>query len=92
MAKLARLSFSDEELDRLQAELGAITASFATLAQVDTTGVAETVQAVHQPARLRPDEPGASLPQSAVTQNAPDEFEGFFRVPAAIKAAADEPA
>jgi len=34
--------------------------------------------------RMRPDEPHTSLPLSAVLQNAPDQFQGQFRVPKVV--------
>jgi aspartyl-tRNA(Asn)/glutamyl-tRNA(Gln) amidotransferase subunit C len=45
VAMLARLHLEPDEVDRMQADLGAILDHFATLAQVDTSGIAPMTHA-----------------------------------------------
>jgi aspartyl-tRNA(Asn)/glutamyl-tRNA(Gln) amidotransferase subunit C len=84
LALLARIAFSDEELDAVRGDLAAILDHFATLAQVNTDGVEPMTHAVPMTLRLRPDTVGESLPQEVALAGAPAVAGDHFAVPAII--------
>ncbi|OFW60652.1 MAG: asparaginyl/glutamyl-tRNA amidotransferase subunit C [Actinobacteria bacterium RBG_16_64_13] len=81
VAKLARLHFDEEELARLQPELGQIIDYVRQLAELDLSGLEPTSHAVPLKNVLRPDEPVAGLSQAEATSNGPDVERGQFVVP-----------
>lgn len=81
VAGLARLALTDAEVNRLQYELGRILEYFGELQKLDTEGVPTTSHVLPMTDVFREDEPRDSLPQDEVVANAPDQVEGFFRVP-----------
>jgi aspartyl-tRNA(Asn)/glutamyl-tRNA(Gln) amidotransferase subunit C len=84
LATLARIALSPDELEAMRADLSAILAHMAVLRDVDTDGVEPMTHAVPMTLRLRPDEPGASLPQDAALAGAPAVADGYFVAPAII--------
>jgi len=84
IALLARLHLESEELERMQAELGAILDHFGTLAAVDTAGVAPMTHAVPMDMTLRPDEPQPSLPVEEALRGTPKRSGDLIVVPAII--------
>lgn len=81
---LARLSLSDEELDRMARELDAILGYVETLSGVDTEGVPPTAHVIPLATPLRDDRPQAPIdPQKAVA-NAPLSAGSAFVVPRVI--------
>jgi aspartyl-tRNA(Asn)/glutamyl-tRNA(Gln) amidotransferase subunit C len=80
VARLARLSLSDEELERMRSQLSDILAYIEMLQEVDVTGVEPTAQVTGLETVMRPDVVSASLSREAVLANAPDQREGMFRV------------
>lgn len=85
VANLARLALTEDEVNRLQYELGRILEYFQQLQQLDTGDVPTTSHVLPMVNVLREDTVGESLPQSDVLANAPDQVEGFFRVPRIIE-------
>jgi aspartyl-tRNA(Asn)/glutamyl-tRNA(Gln) amidotransferase subunit C len=81
VARLARLHFDEEELARLQPELGQIIDYVRQLAELDLSGLEPTSHAVPLKNVLRPDEPVAGLSQAEATSNGPDVERGQFVVP-----------
>ena len=81
VAKLARLALSEEEVDQLTAQLGAILEHAADVAALDTSGVPPTSHPIALSNVLRPDEVRPSLERDAVLAMAPAEEDGRFRVP-----------
>jgi aspartyl-tRNA(Asn)/glutamyl-tRNA(Gln) amidotransferase subunit C len=81
VARLARLHFSEEEIARLQPELGQIIDYVQQLAELDLSGLETTSHAVALKNVLRPDEPVAGLSQAEATGNGPDVERGQFVVP-----------
>lgn len=81
VAKLARLSVSDEEVDVLTEQLAAVLEHAADVAALDTTGVAPTAHPVPLLNVLREDEIEPSLDREEVLAQAPAAEEGRFRVP-----------
>lgn len=81
VAKLARLDLTDEELERLVVDLGAVLDHAADVAALDTVGVPPTAHPVPLQNVLRPDEPRPSLARDEVLAMAPMAEDGRFRVP-----------
>jgi len=85
VAVLARLALTDEELGRLTVQLSDILNYIDKLNQLDTSAVEPMSHALALKNVSRPDEPRSSLPREEALKNAPDEGEGFFRVPRIIE-------
>lgn len=81
VAKLARLDLTDEELERLVVDLGAVLDHAADVAALDTAGVPPTAHPLPLQNVLRPDEPRPSLARDEVLAMAPRAEDGRFRVP-----------
>jgi aspartyl-tRNA(Asn)/glutamyl-tRNA(Gln) amidotransferase subunit C len=81
VAKLARLSFSDEEVDRLAPELSKIVEYVEQMDRLELEGVEPTSHVVELQNVLREDVPCESLPKERALEQAPDAVDGGFRVP-----------
>ena len=81
VAKLARLELSDDEVDQMASELSGILEHVDRISALDLSGVEPTSHVVELENVLRPDEPTPSLGRDAALSNAPDPFDGAFRVP-----------
>ncbi len=81
VARLARLHFEEEELGRLQPELGRIIEYVQQLSELDLSGLDVTSHAVALKNVLRPDEPVPGLTQEEATANGPHVERGQFVVP-----------
>ena len=84
VAKLARLELADGELDRMQKDLGNILEYVNSLAELDTTKVAETTQMAAPGAGLRSDTVEPSLANDVALREAPRSAGGGFAVPAFV--------
>ncbi len=80
VARLARLSLSADELERMRSQLSNILAYIEVLQEVDVSGVALTAQVTGLTTVLRPDVVRDGLSREAVLANAPDQRDGMFRV------------
>jgi aspartyl-tRNA(Asn)/glutamyl-tRNA(Gln) amidotransferase subunit C len=87
VARLARLSFSEDELAELTEQLGVILEHAAQVAALDTAGVPPTSHPVPNVNVLRPDDPIRGLDRAEVLAMAPQSEDGRFRVPRIL----DEP-
>ena len=85
VARLARLTIDDAQLDQFAAQLGDILAYVEKLNRLDTDGVDPTSHAVDICNVFRSDDPAPSLDRSAATANAPAAFDGSFLVPKVIE-------
>ena len=85
VARLARLTLSDEEKERMRRELDGILTYIDKLRALDTAGVPPTSHAVPMTNVMREDEPAPSLAQEEMLANAPDRSGEFFRVPKIIE-------
>ena len=85
VARLTRLALSEEELERMGAELNSILAHLDTLKTLDTEGVEPTSHAVDLVNVMREDESEPCFPQDSMLANAPDRSGEFFRVPRIIE-------
>jgi aspartyl-tRNA(Asn)/glutamyl-tRNA(Gln) amidotransferase subunit C len=85
VARLARLHLTEEELERMRAQLDAILAYVDKLRELDVEGVEPTSHAVPLVDVMRDDALASCLPQEAALANAPDRDGEFFRVPRIIE-------
>lgn len=85
IADLAKLTLSDQEVQRLRHELNRILEYFQQLQQLPTEQVPGTSHAVQMENVYRSDEVTASLAVEEAVSNAPDQVDEFFRVPRIIE-------
>ena len=83
VARLARLSLTDEEKQLFARQLEEILAWAESLQALDTSGVTPMSQPGERNS-LREDEPDGSLDRETALRGAPDPAEGLFRVPRVI--------
>lgn len=81
---LGRLLLSDDELDKMTTQLGAILQYVELLAEVDTTNVAPMAHALEVTDVFRADEAGPSLDREDALANAPHRDEECYLVPAVL--------
>lgn len=85
VANLARLELSEEEKEVFTGQLNAILKYAEQLNKLDTDGVEPTSHAIPLFNVTREDEVRPSLPIEQVLENAPEEEDGHFRVPAVME-------
>jgi aspartyl-tRNA(Asn)/glutamyl-tRNA(Gln) amidotransferase subunit C len=85
VARLARLELTDEEKERMTAQLDAILDYIGKLNQLDTSDVEPTSTVIPMVSVMREDEVQPSLAQDEALANAPDREDIFFRVPRIIE-------
>ena len=83
VARLARLALTDEEVERLGAQLNAILEAVGKVAELDLEGVEPTAHPLDVVNIWSEDEPHESLPVEEALANAPEREGGFFKVPPA---------
>ncbi len=81
VARLARLELSDEEVERMAAELSKVLDHIEKIGELDLEGVPPTSHVIDVVNALRPDEPRPSLPVEVALASAPDPVAGGFGVP-----------
>lgn len=81
IAKLARLTLTDEEKALYREQLSAILEHFAQLEQVDTDHIPPLASVLAAQTGLRPDETRQDLDTETLLSNAPQAEDGQFRVP-----------
>jgi aspartyl-tRNA(Asn)/glutamyl-tRNA(Gln) amidotransferase subunit C len=81
VARLARLALTDEELEQLTVELGAILEAVGVVAELDLADVPPTTHPLDLVNVWDEDEPRSSLVLDDVFANAPDRDGDSFRVP-----------
>ena len=81
VAELARLALTEEEVERLGAQLNAILEAVSKVSELDLAGVAPTSHPLDLVNVWAEDEPRPSLPPDDVFANAPERDADFFRVP-----------
>ena len=85
VAKLARLEVSEDEKAMFARQLSAILTYMDQLKEVDTEGVEPTATVLPTENVWREDAVKPSLTQEQALANAPDQTDGFFRVPKIIE-------
>jgi aspartyl-tRNA(Asn)/glutamyl-tRNA(Gln) amidotransferase subunit C len=81
VARLARLRLSDEEVERMSAELSGILDHIEKIGELDLEGVPPTSHVVEVTNALRADEPRPSWPREEVLAAAPAVADDGFEVP-----------
>jgi aspartyl-tRNA(Asn)/glutamyl-tRNA(Gln) amidotransferase subunit C len=81
IANLARLSFSDAEVERMSAELSKVLEHVEKIGELDLEGVEPTSHVVEVENALRADEPRPCLPREVILDPAPEVIDGGFAVP-----------
>jgi aspartyl-tRNA(Asn)/glutamyl-tRNA(Gln) amidotransferase subunit C len=82
VARLARLEIPEDEIERVQGELGAILEAVSKVAELDLSDVEPTSHPLDVVNVWADDEPRPSLALDEALANAPDPEDGHFRVPA----------
>ena len=81
VARLARLELSDDEVDRMAAELSNVLDHIEKIRELDLDGVPPTAHVIDVVNVLRADEPEPSLPRDIVLAQAPEPLNDGFGVP-----------
>jgi len=81
VARLARLGLSDDEMDRLPAELDHILDAMQALRQLDTSAIPPTAQVIPLRNVMRDDAVRPAWPLDDILRNAPATRDGQFLVP-----------
>lgn len=85
VARLARLDLTEDERDRMLAELSDILGHAEKIQALDLDGVPPMAHSVPIVNRMRADEVTPSLPQERALANAPEVEDGRFKVPRIIE-------
>ena len=85
VARLARLSMSPAEADKMREQLDNILAYIRQLDRLDTTDVVPTSHAVEMGTPFRDDSVHPFKEKEEILKNAPDREGDFFRVPRIIE-------
>jgi len=89
IAHLARLELAPDEIAQYQRQLSDILNHFDVLARVNTSTVAPTASVLSLRTVIRRDSVQPGLATEDALANAPDQQDGFFRVPAIFGEDAD---
>ena len=84
VASLAKLSFSEEEKQKLASQLNEILEYMERLNQLDTDNIGPLSHVIELSNVFREDELKPTLTQEEALRNAPAKTEKFFRVPKVI--------
>jgi len=84
VAALARLSFTEEEKQKLTAQLNEILHYMELLNTLDTSNVEPLSHVIELQNVFRDDVPRPGLPREEALKNAPAHTEEFFKVPKVI--------
>ena len=82
VARLARLHIPEDEIEQVQAQLGAILEAVGKVGELDLADVEPTSHPLDVVNVMGEDEARPSLPREDALANAPDPADGAFRVPA----------
>lgn len=81
IAKLSRLTLSEEEIEKYSSQIGDILNYVELLNQLDTTNVKPTTRIIPVNNVFREDEVKEGLSMDKVLLNAPDKKDNMFKVP-----------
>jgi aspartyl-tRNA(Asn)/glutamyl-tRNA(Gln) amidotransferase subunit C len=85
VARLARLELTEDEKERMTAQLDAILGYMEKLNALDTSQVEPTTTVIPMVSVMRDDIVRPSLDREEALANAPDRADAFFRVPRIIE-------
>lgn len=81
VAKLARLALTEEEKAKFAPQLNAVLEYVDELNEVDTTGIEPMAHSIKISNVMREDEVKQEFSREEMLKNAPEEEDGFFKVP-----------
>lgn len=81
VARLARLELTEEEVDRMAAELSKVLDHIEAIRELDLRGVPPTSHVIDVTNVLRADDPEPSLPREVILAAAPEPLNDGFGVP-----------
>src|SRR5437660_12727559 len=81
VARLARLELTEEEIERMAAELSHVLEHIEKIGELDLDGVPPTSHVIDVVNALRADDPEPSLPVEVALEAAPDPVAAGFGVP-----------
>ena len=81
VARLARLELTEDEVERMSAELSKVLDHIEKIRELDLDGVAPTSHVIEVTDALRPDVPEPCLPREVALSQAPEPLAGGFGVP-----------
>jgi aspartyl-tRNA(Asn)/glutamyl-tRNA(Gln) amidotransferase subunit C len=81
VARLARLELSEEEVERMAAELSHVLDHIEKIRELELEGVSPTSHVIDLVNALRADEPTPSLPRDEILAAAPEPVNDGFGVP-----------
>ena len=81
VAKLSRLALSAEDMEKFAPQLNSILEYVNELNEVDTTGVVPMAHSIKISNVMREDEVKQNFTREEMLKNAPEEEDGFFKVP-----------
>ncbi|MCI4128339.1 Asp-tRNA(Asn)/Glu-tRNA(Gln) amidotransferase subunit GatC [Bacillus haynesii] len=84
VAHLARLAITNEEAAMFTEQLDSIISFAEELNEVDTENVKPTTHVLQMKNIMREDVPDKGLPVEDVVKNAPDQKDGYIRVPSIL--------
>lgn len=85
IAELAKLDLTPEESERFREQLSAVLDYAAQLKAVDTSAIPPTATVLPLRTVLRDDVVQPSLPREVVLQNAAEQEQGQFKIPAVFE-------
>ena len=85
IAKLARLTFDEQEIESYQYQLSRILDYIEKLNQLDTEGVPPTSHVIPIRNVMKPDEKRDLFQREDIIANAPSTEQGYFEVPKVIE-------
>jgi aspartyl-tRNA(Asn)/glutamyl-tRNA(Gln) amidotransferase subunit C len=86
VARLARLTLTEEEKAQLRDQLALILEHAAKVGEVAADDVPPTAYAIPRANVYRDDSPEPSIPQAEALSNAPEREDGRFKVPRIVEA------
>ena len=84
VASLAKLAFTDEQLQKFTGQMDEIIKMVQQLSEVDTTGVPVTTHVTDAKNVLRADVSEKGTDRDLLLKNCPDSQDGYIKVPAII--------
>lgn len=81
VALLSRLELGENDVEKFTGQLNAILDYIDVLSKVDTAGVEPTAHVLPLKNVMRADEARPSLPRELALANAPEQEDGYFKVP-----------
>jgi aspartyl-tRNA(Asn)/glutamyl-tRNA(Gln) amidotransferase subunit C len=85
VAKLAKLSLSEDEITTFGSQLSVILENIYILQEADVSGVPPTAHASRQSNVMRDDIPQASYPPEVILANAPEQDDNYLKVNAILE-------